>query len=324
MVLSYLPRWPALLLVVCLVPSVALAQQDAATADALFREGKQLAAKGDWVAACPRFAEGHRLRPAAAGILLNLANCEEQIGQLVAALDHFRKARVLIGADDPRTSMVDGRVSVLERRIVQATFRAPADFPPDSRVLLDDVPLLPEHLGTARAMDPGPHTLRVRSPGRKDAELELLFQEGASLDVELPLGEPLSSPTTVPPTGPPVPRERPSSDGRIPIGIAVGAVGLVGVGAAIATGIMVGGEQDTVDEECDASSRRCSVEGLDAAEAGQTLLVANAVAWGVGIVGVGAGAALLISAVIDAEDEPVGLAVQPTLAGTTLGVRGRF
>src|SRR5580692_11189003 len=74
---------------------------DPAVADALFRKGREAAEKGDWATACPKFAESQRLDPAP-GTLLNLADCEEHLGQLASAYEHFKTAVETMAPSDDR------------------------------------------------------------------------------------------------------------------------------------------------------------------------------------------------------------------------------
>jgi hypothetical protein len=67
------------------VSSPAWAQSgDRAGAEALFEAGREALDKGDYEVACQRFEESNRLE-SAAGTILNLANCREQLGQLASA-----------------------------------------------------------------------------------------------------------------------------------------------------------------------------------------------------------------------------------------------
>ena len=60
----------------------------ATAAEALFVEGRQLFAQGDFAKACPKFEESNRLDPAV-GTLLNLAACEEKAGKRAQACTHY-------------------------------------------------------------------------------------------------------------------------------------------------------------------------------------------------------------------------------------------
>src|SRR5271155_139017 len=77
-----------------LLPKIVSAQtSSAASAQAaeLFEQGRALIARQDYRAACPKFAESDRLEPKV-GTRLNLADCEEHLGQIVAARGHWQDA----------------------------------------------------------------------------------------------------------------------------------------------------------------------------------------------------------------------------------------
>ena len=60
-------------------------------AEALFSAGRADVERGDYASACPKFADSQRLDPAP-GTLINLADCEEHVGQLARAWQHWREA----------------------------------------------------------------------------------------------------------------------------------------------------------------------------------------------------------------------------------------
>src|SRR5580704_6931738 len=73
---------------------------DPAAAEVLFRQAREKIVAGDYGGACPLFKESLRLDPAP-GTLLNLAECEERIGRLASAWEHFeRLERGLPGTDE--------------------------------------------------------------------------------------------------------------------------------------------------------------------------------------------------------------------------------
>lgn len=63
----------------------------AATAEALFEQGRALMAQGNFAAACPKLEESLRLDPGL-GTLLNLAMCEEKAGRKDLACRYYMDA----------------------------------------------------------------------------------------------------------------------------------------------------------------------------------------------------------------------------------------
>src|SRR5262245_19238484 len=81
-------------------------------AETLFREGREALARGDNTTACAKFAESvrHTRRP---GPLLNLAQCDEQRGDIVAALQRWSEGLALLPAGDERAAVARAHVDAL-------------------------------------------------------------------------------------------------------------------------------------------------------------------------------------------------------------------
>src|SRR5262245_52850537 len=88
--------------------------RDAATAEALFRQGRQAMEAKSYAQACPKFAESQKLDPAA-GTLMNLATCEEKLGKLASAWQHWKEAIDALPAKDDRIPFAKSRVDDLEK-----------------------------------------------------------------------------------------------------------------------------------------------------------------------------------------------------------------
>src|SRR5271163_2218463 len=112
----------------------ALAQaSDPAAADALFQKGREAAEKGDWASACPKFSESQRLDPAP-GTLLNLADCEEHLGQVASAHEHYKTALETMSSSDDRIPFAKQHIAALERKVPHLTLNATADLPSGAKV----------------------------------------------------------------------------------------------------------------------------------------------------------------------------------------------
>jgi hypothetical protein len=75
----------------------------------------------------------------------------------------------------------------------------------------------------------------------------------------------------------------------------LGGVGVAGVGAAVASGLVLVNTRKTVDSNCSAD-KICTQAGLDAASTGKKMLVVNTVGWVVGALGLGFGTYFVLSA----------------------------
>src|SRR4029078_12457123 len=74
-----------------LVARTSRAEGDAAAAQALFDQARQLVSEVKCSEACPKFEESQRLDPGS-GTLLNLADCYERQGKLATAWTKFLEA----------------------------------------------------------------------------------------------------------------------------------------------------------------------------------------------------------------------------------------
>src|ERR1700688_204100 len=72
----------------------ALAQDNSATVEALFNEGRRLATEGKLAEACPKFLSSYKLEHRTR-TLLNLADCYEKNGQLASAWARFVEVATL-------------------------------------------------------------------------------------------------------------------------------------------------------------------------------------------------------------------------------------
>ena len=141
-----------------------------ALAEALFQQGKQLLERGDAHAACPKLAESLRLERAT-GTLLALAMCHEVEGRLASAwaeyLEVIARARKDGRAD--REEAARQWAQKLEARLSTLSVAVPAAVAeiPGLRVERDGVPLDAPAWSTAVPVDPGPHVIVAKAPGRE-------------------------------------------------------------------------------------------------------------------------------------------------------------
>jgi hypothetical protein len=203
-------------------------------------------------------------------------------------------------------------VADLERRIPTIVLSGSAT---GDRVFVDGRPAT---VGEPVAVDPGKHTVSITSPSGATRTLSVDAAEGSSTPVDVAAGAPAPQPAGASPA-----TSGDDADGSLAPAIAAFSVGGAGLVAFGVTGALWLGEKSTVDEECPA--RRCSPEGLDAGDAGQTLGVVNAIALGVGVVGLAAGGVLLwASSADDPAHEENAAAASIRWSGTGVSVDGSF
>ena len=268
-----------------LTPELANAEaRDPAAAEALFRRGRDAMAAGRYEDASRSFAESQRLDPAA-GTLMNLATCEEKLGRLASAWQHWKEATDALGPDDDRAPLARSRVEALERKVPRLAVVLASGRERGARVTRDDIELGAATQGVPLPVDVGAHTVTVRMPGHRTERVTVRVVEGESKQIEVHPG----------PEEPAAAAENPGT-GTWPrtLGWVLAGTGVAGVGTAAVTGIMLLDYKQTVDADC--PNKSCATqEGFDAAATARTLTTVNTAAWIAGGVGLGLGAYLLIS-----------------------------
>jgi hypothetical protein len=140
---------------------------NAAQADASFKEAMELRAAGHDAEACPKFAQSKRLSPGV-GVTLYLADCYERTGRPASAWQEFRDGEKLARErSDKRADVAAARAAALEPKLNRLTLESPAgEMTAGSEVQLDGKRLPPDWLNVALAVDPGDHIVTVVRPGQ--------------------------------------------------------------------------------------------------------------------------------------------------------------
>lgn len=270
-----LPYLLAAALVVGVFPSTSQGQSssDQAAAEALFKQGRDLMAAGQYSAACPKFVESQRLDPAP-GTLLNLATCYEKNGQIASAWVTFKEAATAAKkADQPeRARMARDKAAEIEPNLPTLTIVVPAAADrPDLQIRRDGEVVGRPEWGTPIPVDPGTHAVEASGPGLMTWQVSAMIAGASSkASVEVPVLEaaPQAAPRAEPPAEPQpptvaAPAGPPSAAGpegaratphpgstQRTIAWVVGGVGLAG----IATGAILGGvalsQKSNADSSC--------------------------------------------------------------------------
>jgi hypothetical protein len=188
-------------IVVVALASAANAQpDDHARAEELFEEGRRLMTEHDPAAACGKFAESIRLEPLAAGTMLNLGLCHQQLNHYRTALYWFRKAQIRASETDPALPMYEkearDRTAYLVNVVATIRIELARGTPPDTQVTIDDEAIHPEDFGHLE-IDPGHHIV-LASSGKLTFRKELDVAGRGGQTVVVGFGT-----TTTPPEIPP-------------------------------------------------------------------------------------------------------------------------
>jgi hypothetical protein len=266
---------------------------DAATADALFREGRAAMARGDYDEATRRFAESERLQPAP-GTRLNLATAESHTGRLASAWEHARASRDELGPTDERRAVAQKLFEDLDARVPRLTLRSDGKLAAGTRIFLDGTELREGSLGVALPQDPGSHRVLITAPGYLDLPLVVSLREGDRESLQIRLGE--RQPTAPLPFAsgrPGIDFARPSSPLRT-VGIVTTIVGGATLAASGIFGALAIGQNGVVGSHCDATG--CDDRGLEASRTGHAFALGSTVTAISGLVLVAGGVVLWLLA----------------------------
>jgi len=275
---------------------------NAAAAEALFKQGKQLFETEKYADACKKFQASQDLDPAV-GTLLFLGDCNEKQGKTATAWAAFQQAISLAEQnDDKRLKIAKLRATALEPLVSKLKVNVPLAV--DGLVVRRDGEELPPSIyGTELPIDPGVYVIEATAPGRTTFTKEVMVEDGGktvSLDVpELP-----EEGGAVPDPEPGGREEEDGVDAVLVGGIVVGGLGAVG----LAVGAVFGTMADSTNEESLAQCRPedptiCFQEGVDLREDAQTQARTATGLFVVGGVALAAGAALIVVSLLGDDDE---------------------
>ncbi|HEX6764540.1 MAG TPA: tetratricopeptide repeat protein [Polyangiaceae bacterium] len=313
---------------IAVVATQAVAQSsDPATAEALFDAGRAAFESGDYDSACAKFAESHRLDPAA-GTVINLAACNEQRGRLASAWENWREALSMLRSDDERRPSVEKRKAELEARVPRLEVHLAPGTPPGVVVSRDGVALGSAALGLPLPIDPGPHRIEVTAPGRVVRAYDVKAEEGRSVALVVEPGAALPGQgVTAPPTSSQgASKSEPRKDSgpsttRI-VGYGAAGLGVVAIGVGAATGLLALDRKQTIVDTCDKQGDRyvCPNEGVDAADSGKTLATVSTVATISGLALAATGLVLVLTSTSGGPE----ITATFLPSGGMIGGRGRF
>lgn len=218
---------------------------NAAAAQALFDEGKQLVASGSFAAACAKFAQSQQLDPGG-GTLLHLASCHENEGKTASAWSEFNEALSWARRDGraDREAYAKARLKELEPKLVKMTVVvAPSIRVAGLVVRRNGRPLTEAEWGMAVPVDPGEHLIEALAPGHAAwVKRTRVDRQTGNIVIDVPLlaanvpqlagstPAPTAGPTTI--TAEPSTTFAPGANQRM-AGIALGISGLLGLGVAL-------------------------------------------------------------------------------------------
>jgi hypothetical protein len=233
-----------------------------ATAEAYFDDGLRLMRSGNFAEACPKLEASQRIDPAV-GTLLYLGECFEKQGRTASAWVTFREADALArSANQPqRADMARVHADRLQARLSRLTVELTPEAlrTPGLQVRCGAVSLDASMASVTVPVDPGEVVVEASAPGYAKLTRAVTLAAGARLSVSIPALARDSAAVSAPPVAPPVAaaapaasRESATRSGSPPPPtaplpakptrslawpIALGAVGVVGLGVGSVFGI---------------------------------------------------------------------------------------
>ncbi|MDX2088080.1 MAG: tetratricopeptide repeat protein [Kofleriaceae bacterium] len=161
-------------LVVCMLASPALAESDA---DRLFSEGRALLAKNDPKGACEKFEAAIKIDPDAAGTMLNLGLCNENLKRYATSIEWFRRAQ----ARAAESSLAEYEEAAKKYTVNIApkvpTLKIELNGPTNSEIRIDGKQVQPSAYAQVE-VDPGEHVVTGQAPGKETVSQTIEVKEG--------------------------------------------------------------------------------------------------------------------------------------------------
>lgn len=278
-----------------------------AQAEALFQEGRALAASGDCVKAIPKLEASQALE-SSTGTLLNLGTCYEKLGKTASAWVHYRSAASLARSrgQTEREEAARERVKALEPELSYLKIQV-ANAAGDIEVELDGKRIDPAVYGSAFPVDPGARVLVAKRPGHVPWQEDVQVPEkGGSLAVEIPALVPIVTTTPTPAPRPTPVASSTRTDSLRPArrdssqktwAMVAGGVGVVGLGAAGVFSLLSLGKNSDSKEYCDPNDEtRCTTRGDELRDDARRHADFATVGFVVGAVGLSTGVVLWLTA----------------------------
>jgi hypothetical protein len=235
-------------------------------ARSLFKEGRELAAAGNYQAACPKFEQSLALE-VGLGTQFNLADCWEHIGRNASAHALFLGAAASAKAAGQldREQVLRDRAAALEPRISKLVVEVSSDDP-KLVVKRDELPIEPEKWGRGMPIDAGKYVISAKAPHKQAFSETVEIKPGQAVatvvipELKSDEPEPVVAPVPVKEASPQPVVPPSTSDRDRQITYKSVSLGVLGVGAltlGTVMGLRYKSSNDAAKEVCP-SGRGCS------------------------------------------------------------------
>lgn len=311
----------ALLALCLLMPTVAAAQgnPDKAAAEALFEQARKLMDQGKYATACEKFEASQEL-DAGLGTLLHLGDCYEKAHLLASAWGTFEEAASLAQnrGDNERAQIAAVRAAALKPQLIRLVIRVARDRPPGLEVRRNGRIVPEATYDAAVPVDQGTWKISASAPGYEPFEVSIEARSGSSepyiinipaLTMRAPPAPlPVSTQAKTSPTSAQASTDafnaaRPpqvEGNGQRTLGVIIGGAGLVSAVVSGVFSMLAAGNNSESLDHCvardGAGSNQCSAEGKRLRDDALNQAGIATVSGIIGVVAIGGGATLYITA----------------------------
>lgn len=262
-------RAPAVLVAVgfTALSSSALAQTSdpggASAVQALYDEAVASMERKEFDVACPKLEVLVRRVPEGVGAKLTLAQCYEEAGRLATAWATYELAAdaAAEAKQSERRLKARARADALKPKLARLTIAIaePTRDLPGLTIERDGVPIDPLKWGIPLPIDQGSHVIAATAPGKKRWEKTVdIAANGAN--ESMTVDDLRDAPADAPVAAPEPPRDWGNT--RKIAGIGVGALGVIGLGAAAVFGVVALAKNDESNDGHCNPSNHCNGRGL--------------------------------------------------------------
>ncbi len=293
-----------------------------------FKEGLDLEKAGDYENALSKFEATAKVKTTPQ-VRFHIALCNEKLGHWAAAIDHYEAASKQATEEKIAPEVVKAcseAVARLKTKMPKLTIVWAKGTLPEN-VTVDGVEIAPEKL-KEHPLDPGTHVV-IATRGETKVREEIKLAEGENKKVTLDatgVAVPVYEHPSEKPKERPVVVDTDTGSGRKTVGWVLTGVGVVGIGTGIAFLAIRGSKVSDLETACSADMKcPSSMQGtLDSAKTATTI---SRIAFGVGIVSLGAGIFFLVTGKSAAEPpKETGVKLVPWApnASAGFGLEGAF
>lgn len=292
------------------------------------KDGYALKKSGHCRDAIPHFLASYRLdrKPKA---LLNLADCEAQTGDLLAARDHAAEGGDLARQqnDAELAAVAQTQLASLAQKTPRLTLRLAASVPSGTEVTMDGVPVVAATLGTPLALNPGVHRVTAAAPGRADREIDIALGEGARQEIEVQAGTSLPVAMSIPTSSEGGPAPESGAEGKVErvttgsglsgerraLTYGVLGLGVAGIAVGIGVGLAADSKHDPLAQNCQGG--HCAPSEQGALDAFHALRTWSTIGYAVGAAALVGGAVLWLTTPKSVTGASARLVIGPASAG---------